>query len=81
MEQEKISEAVEILRIYLMNHWEAIVCRFRRNLSRCRTEGLVNHLLSERVSREPQRWGKEGLGALTSLLFFCENGALLIAHI
>ena len=71
---EDNSDAVEELRTYLMNHWEAIVRRFSLNLPGCCTEGLVSHLLSERVSRDPQGWGKEGLGALTSLRIFCENG-------
>lgn len=71
---ERNADAIETLRTYLKNHWDAIVRRFLLNLPGCCTEGLVSHLLSERVSRDPQGWGKEGLGALTSLRIFCENG-------
>lgn len=71
---ENKEEEIEKFRVYLVNHWDSIVRRFCLNLPGCCTEGLVSHLLSERVSRDPQGWGKEGLGALTSLRIFCENG-------
>lgn len=65
---------IEHFRTYLYGNWDAI-----RNLvildtvGSC-TEGQVSHILSQRFSRNPIGWSKEGLGKLSKLRVYIKNG-------
>ena len=65
---------------YFQNNWDSIVERM--NCSHCGscTEPLVSHTLSERLSRNPLAWSKEGLGKMAMLRVFEENGGKVTAE-
>ena len=59
---------------YILGHWDAVVRRKTAVVPGSCTEAQVSHVLSERFSREPLAWSKEGLGALSSQRVFVLNG-------
>lgn len=65
---------------YFTNNWDSIVERMSgEHIGSC-TEGLVSHLLSERLSRNPLAWSKEGLGKMAMLRIFTQNGGKVTAE-
>lgn len=50
---------------YLMEHWEAIRMRVGEELLGGCTEGQVSYILSERFSRNPLGWRRDGLGRMS----------------
>lgn len=58
---------------YLWGHWDAICNRLKEDMTGSCTEGQVSHVLSERFSRDPAGWSKEGLGCLTKQRVFLKN--------
>jgi hypothetical protein len=64
---------------YFQNNWDSIVERM--NCTHCGscTEPLISHTLSERLSRNPLAWSKEGLGKMAMLRVFEENGGRVTA--
>ena len=44
------------------------------------TEPLVSHILSERLSRNPLAWSKEGLAKMTMLRVYTANGGKITAE-
>lgn len=64
---------------YFQNNWDSIVERM--NCTHCGscTEPLISHTLSERLSRNPIAWSKEGLGKMAMLRVFEENGGRVTA--
>ena len=69
----------EILRFgtYLFNNWDEIRNLVTLNIPGSCTEGEVSHVLSERFSRNPMGWSREGLGKLTKLRVYRCNGGKL----
>ena len=69
-DKKKLHELVN----YFQNNWDSIVERM--NCTHCGscTEPLISHTLSERLSRNPLAWSKEGLGKMAMLRVFEENG-------
>ena len=65
---------------YFQNNWDSIVERM--NCSHCGscTEPLISHTLSERLSRNPLAWSKEGLAKMAMLRVFTENGGKVTAE-
>lgn len=59
---------------YIFNNWEAIANRRTRNIPGSCTEGQVSHILSERFSRSPMGWSREGLGKLSCARVHVFNG-------
>lgn len=59
---------------YVMGNWEAIVNRMTLDISGSCTEGQVSHVLSERFSRDPMGWSEQGLGILSKLRVYVQNG-------
>ena len=44
------------------------------------TEGLVSHVLSERLSRDPMGWSEKGLGKVAKLRVYIKNGGEITAQ-
>lgn len=59
---------------YCANHWSAIVARMSKETCGSCTEPLVSHVLSDRLSRDPIAWSKDGLNRMTMLVAYSKNG-------
>jgi hypothetical protein len=59
---------------YCANHWSAIVVRMSKEICGSCTEPQVSHVLSDRLSRNPIAWSKEGLNRMTMLVLYTKNG-------
>lgn len=70
---EEEMEKVSAFGAYLMRHWDAIRRRVSEELVGSCTEGQVSHILSERFSRDPLGWSKEGLGKLSKQRVYLKN--------
>ena len=68
--QEKVRNFVE----YCTNHWSAIVVRMSKETCGSCTEPQVSHVLSDRLSRNPIAWSKDGLNRMTMLVVYAKNG-------
>lgn len=76
-EEKKRRENVSGFATYLFGHWEAIRQRKSGDLPGSCTEGQVSHVIAERFSRDPQGWGKAGLGKLSKLRVYVINGGTI----
>ena len=65
---------------YFQNNWNCIVERMNGTHCGSCTEPLISHTLSERLSRNPLAWSKEGLGKMAMLRIFEENGGKVTAE-
>jgi hypothetical protein len=62
---------------YILNQWEAIQnMKIEDSIGSC-TEALVSHVFSERLSRNPMGWSKEGLSKMAAIRVFCINGGVI----
>ncbi len=73
--REKVRKFVE----YCANHWSAIVARMSRETCGSCTESQVSHVLSDRMSRDPIAWSKEGLKRMAMLVVYTKNGGRVCA--
>ncbi len=64
-------------RAYLFGHWDEIRNLLVLDVPGSCTEGQVSHVLSERFSRNPMGWSREGLGKLSKLRVYLKNGGRL----
>ena len=78
-QDEKSRKKLEEIVNYFQNNWDSIVERLNGNHCGSCTEPLVSHILSERLSRNPLAWSKEGLGKMAMLRVFEENGGKVTA--
>ncbi len=67
-------EKVRDFTAYCASHWDAIVLRMQKTACGSCTEPMVSHVLSERLSRNPIAWSKDGLSKMTMLVVFQKNG-------
>ena len=74
--QDKVRKFVE----YCANHWSAIVARMSKQTCGSCTEPQVSHVLSDRLSRNPIAWSKEGLNRITMLVVYAKNGGRVCAE-
>ena len=74
--QEKVRDFVS----YCANHWDAIVVRMRKETCGSCTESQVSHVLSDRLSRNPIAWSREGLNRMTMLVVYTKNGGKVSAE-
>lgn len=79
-QDEKGKKALSELVNYFQNNWDSIVERLNGGHPGSCTEPLVSHLLSERLSRNPLAWPREGLGKMAMLRIFTENGGKVTAE-
>ena len=79
-QDEKDKKKLHELVNYFQNNWDSIVERM--NCTHCGscTEPLISHTLSQRLSRNPLAWSKEGLGKMAMLRVFEENGGRVTAE-
>ena len=63
----------EFLR-YVLNNWDGIVRRYTEDVVGSCTEGLVSHVYSERLSRNPMGWSEAGLNRMAELRVYTRNG-------
>ena len=68
--QQKVAEFLD----YCATHWSAIVPRMKKETCGSCTEPLVSHVLSDRISRNPIAWSRQGLSKMTMLVVYCKNG-------
>ena len=59
---------------YCANHWRAIVVRVSKETCGSCTEPQVSHVLSDRLSRNPIAWSKNGLNRMTMIVVYTKNG-------
>ena len=78
-QDEKGKKKLQELVKYFENNWESIVARMSEKYCGSCTEPLISHTLSERLSRTPLAWSKEGLGKMAMLRVFTENGGEITA--
>ena len=64
---------------YFRNNWDSIINRVKNDCCGSCTEPLVSHILSERLSRNPLAWSKEGLGKMAMLRIYDKNGGKVSA--
>lgn len=74
---EKETKAVCEFAGYLFRFWDEIRIRITEDIPGSCTEGLISHVLSERISRDPLGWSKEGLGKVVSIRVYLKNGGKL----
>ena len=79
-QDEKGRKTLFELVTYFQNNWDSIVERMNSTHCGSCTEPLISHTLSERLSRNPLAWSKEGLGKMTMLRVFEENGGIVTAE-
>lgn len=72
-------DAIRDFGTYLFGHWEEILRRKTLDIPGSCTEAQVSHVLSERFSRDPLGWSKEGLGKLSKLRVYVQNGGRIKA--
>ena len=75
-ERNKVSE----FGTYLMGNWTEIYNLETLDIPGSCTEGQVSHVLSERFSRNPLGWSKEGLGKLSCIRVSNINGRKIEAE-
>ena len=67
-------DAVESLRAYLTNNWDAIQRAFHdNNVLGCSAEGHVSHMYSDRMSSRPMGWSKTGADSMCRLRCYRKN--------
>ena len=77
---EKGQKKVRDFVAYCTNHWSAIVVRMSKETCGSCTEPQVSHVLSDRLSRNPIAWSKEGLNRMTMLVVYTKNGGKVSAE-
>lgn len=73
-EDEKLQDKIRKTYQYIFNNWEGAVNRYAEGMPGSCTEGMVSHILSERLSRNPMGWSEEGVGAVSDLRTYVING-------
>lgn len=58
---------------YVVNNWDGIVRRYIEDVVGSCTEGLVSHVYSERLSRNPMGWSEAGLERMAELRVYTRN--------
>lgn len=59
---------------YIRSNWSKIQARYNETTVGSCTEGMVSHVLSERLSRNPMGWSSFGLGKMAMLRVYTQNG-------
>jgi hypothetical protein len=59
---------------YILKHWDAVQNMKRQDVIGSCTEAMVSNALSERFSRSPMGWSKEGLSKMSMIRVFVLNG-------
>lgn len=78
-QDEQGKKKLEQILNYFQNNWGSIVERVKGEHCGSCTEPLISHVLSERLSRNPIAWSKEGLSKMAMLRVYEENGGRVTA--
>ena len=78
-EDGKTKNRVNQYGTYILNHFDAIRERLTGGYPGSCTEGLISHVLSERMSRDPLGWSERIAGKLAKLRAFVLNGGVIDA--
>jgi len=62
---------------YVKNNWDGIVQRHTQGVIGSCTEGLISHIYSERLSRNPMGWSDAGLNKMAELRVYTRNGCVV----
>lgn len=75
-ESDNKREQVRRTKVYIENHWEAIIMPNNDEYARmgCSAEGQVSHILSSRLSSRPLGWSETGVAKMSKLRAYVENG-------
>jgi hypothetical protein len=79
-EEPKQGKRIREFRRYVVNNWEGIVRRYTENLLGSCTEGLVSHVYSERLSRNPMGWSDTGLAKMAELRVYTRIGGMVFGR-
>jgi hypothetical protein len=71
--ERKIKRIVEAAD-YILGRWDEVMNMRKEGSIGSATEALVSHVFSERFSRSPMGWSKEGLAKMSQIRVFRENG-------
>lgn len=74
---EHIRKKTDEFQTYMLNNWDAIVCRCTSCPMGSCTEAMVFHVASERMSSTPHGWSRLTVGRLAALRTFEMNGGSL----
>jgi len=75
-EQEK--KKIREVKKYILNNWEGIkIYKEDEDAIGCSAEGHISHVFSDRLSRNPLGWSREGLKLMAKLRVFKKNGGNL----
>ncbi len=75
-EQEK--KKIREVKKYILNNWEGIkIYKEDEDVIGCSAEGHISHVFSDRLSRNPLGWSREGLKLMAKLRVFKKNGGNL----
>lgn len=72
VQEEKQLAKIELMRSYLLNHWEGI--QNQKKVHGCSAEGHVSHILSARLSSRPMVWSADGADKMAQLRAYRANG-------
>ena len=73
-EEPKHKKRIRRFLRYIVNNWDGIVRRYTEDIMGSCTEGLVSHVYSERLSRNPMGWSEAGLNKMAELRVYTRNG-------
>lgn len=62
---------------YINNNWDGIIQRHTQGVLGSCTEGLISHIYSERLSRNPMGWSDAGLNKMAELRVYTRNGCVV----
>jgi len=62
---------------YIKNNWDGIAQRHTQGVLGSCTEGLISHIYSERLSRNPMGWSDAGLNKMAELRVYTRNGCVV----
>jgi hypothetical protein len=79
-EKERKIKRIREAAAYIISQWYKVMNMSLEGSIGSATEALVSHVLSERFSRSPMGWSKEGLSKMAQIRIYRENGGTILAH-
>lgn len=83
IEEKQNEQGRKVLReeqLFIQRNWNSIVLRMKDEICGSCTEAMVSHVLSERLSRNPMGWSKDGLRQMSMLRVYVQNGGVVTAN-
>jgi hypothetical protein len=73
----KKAKSVREAGAYILANWDAVQKRMDKDMQGSCTEGLISHVLSDRLSRTPMGWSEPGLSQMAMIRVFIKNGMVI----